>query len=335
MRTNGKNLMKNSTPMQNKEKRFMETNTKLNLPIIRRTSEIALKQTENTISKFDLSKKTSIASIMKSESISVSQSILEKEKGLDLVLVGDLTASMTDYHKLLKDKFRELCKELFSMIENLRISIIFYLDHDNHLPYLTKVSKLTKDIEQLYHFIETTTVSLEGNSTFDEAVEDALNDVVNLNWREIGNRSVVLFGDASPHPAKNCPNRFDFFDITERLFKQSITINSVFCGNFHGDLQKKQDCSYGNFDKKFDYLPPEQFFSWIANVTGGMVIGIERIDDLVDIIMAAAAKDSGHLDDLETKLKRTAPNKLKLIDIAKKAELRKMLGNSNDKKLLK
>jgi len=313
----------------------METNNKLNLPAIRRTGELALKQTEKTISKFDLSKKTSIASVMKSENVSVSQDILERERGLDLVLVGDLTASMTSYHKLLKDKFRELCKELFSMIENLRISIIFYLDHDVHLPYLTKVSKLTKDIEQLYHFIDSTPVSNEGNSTFDEAVEDALNDVASLNWREIGNRSVVLFGDASPHPANNCPLGLDFFDITKQLFKQNITINSVFCGSFYGDMQKKQDCSYGNFEKKIDYISAEQFFSWIANVTGGMVIGIERVDDLVDIIMAAAAKDSGHLDDLEAKLKKTAPNKLKLIDVAKKAELRKMLGNNSNKKLLK
>ncbi|GBU27911.1 hypothetical protein R84B8_01454 [Treponema sp. R8-4-B8] len=76
-----------------------------------------------------------------------------------------------------------------------------------------------------------------------------------------------------------------------------------------------------------------EFFSWIANVTGGMVIGVERVDDLVDIIMAAAAKDSGHLDDLEEKLKKSAPNKLKLVEIAKKAEQRKFLGKNNQKLL--
>jgi hypothetical protein len=79
-------------------------------------------------------------------------------------------------------------------------------------------------------------------------------------------------------------------------------------------------------------LADPDFFSWIANVTGGMVIGVEKIDDLVDIIMAAAAKDSGHLDDLEEKLKKNAPNKLKLIEIAKKAEQRKRIGGNNDRK---
>jgi len=310
----------------------METNNKLNLPTIRKTSELTLNQTEKAISKFDLNKKTSIASVMKSESVPISKSILEKEKGLDLVLVGDLTGSMTNYHRLLKNKFTDLCKELFPLIENLRIGIIFYLDHGSGDPYVTKIQPLTNNVQNLIDFINSTQTGHGGDE--DEAVEDALNDLLqNINWKQSNPSSVVLFGDASPHPARNCPSRFDFFNITEQLFKQHITVNSVFCGNFHGDLQRKQDCRYGDFERKFDYLPPEQFFSWIANVTGGMVIGVERIDDLVDIIVAAAAKDSGHLDDLEAKLKKIAPNKLKLIEVAKKAEMRKMLGN--ERKLLK
>ena len=64
------------------------------------------------------------------------------------------------------------------------------------------------------------------------------------------------------------------------------------------------------------------FFSWIGNVTGGMVIGVDSIDDLVDIIKASAAKDSGHLDDLEEKMKATSSSKLKLIEVARKAEHR-------------
>ena len=90
----------------------------------------------------------------------------------------------------------------------------------------------------------------------------------------------------------------------------------------------------GDFSIKISNPSDPEFFSWIANVTGGMVIGVERIDDLVDIIMAAAAKDSGHLDDLEEKLKTSAPNKLKLIEIAKKAEQRKKLGDNSSRKLL-
>ncbi|MBL0049699.1 MAG: VWA domain-containing protein [Bacteroidetes bacterium] len=169
----------------------------LNLPAIQKGVGLS-KDVKKEISSLDLTKKSEVNRILNSESPSIQKKILQEESGLDLVLVGDLTASMHVYHKLLKDNFKLLCKDLFALIPNMRIGIIFYLDHDSHLPYVTRVSKLSKDIEQLYHFIETTPVSTDGNSTFDEAVEDAFNDVVSLNWREVGSRSVVLFGDAQP-----------------------------------------------------------------------------------------------------------------------------------------
>ncbi|MDR2905794.1 MAG: hypothetical protein LBU73_07565 [Helicobacteraceae bacterium] len=310
---------------------------KLNLPTIRKTGEVLGKQTTKSISKFDLDKKTQVASIMKNETSSVAKDIVNSEKGLDLVLVGDLTTSMTKYHQLLKDKFKELCHKLFSMIDNLKIGIIFYLDHDAGLPYCTTVSKLSSNIEQLVYFIENTPVLHSGNSTDDEAVEDALYDAININWREIGSRSVVLFGDARPHEPSGCPKNYSYFDLTKRMYQSNIVVNSVFCGDkirySNEQLQYMKNVDIGDFSIRLSSPSDPEFFSWIANVTGGMIIGVERVDDLVDIIMAAAAKDSGHLDDLEEKLKTSAPNKLKLIEIAKKAEQRKHLGGDNRKLL--
>jgi hypothetical protein len=307
---------------------------KLNLPVIRKTGEIVTKPSTKYISKFDLDKKTQVASIIKGEPSSVAKDILNREKGLDLVLVGDLTGSMASYHQLLKSKFATLCSELFPLIENLKIGVIFYLDHGSGDPYVTKIHKLTSSVQELVSFIDATSTGHGGDA--DEAVEDALNDLLrNMNWKETNSHSVVIFGDASPHPSNNCPSQYDFFDITKELFGKQITINSVYCSHHYeqSDLQKLQNVSVGDFKTKLTYLQPAHFFSWIANITGGMVIGVERIDDLVDIIMAAAAKDSGHLDDLEEKLKTSAPNKLTLIEIAKKAEQRKHLGGNNRKLL--
>ena len=312
-----------------------EKENKLNLPVVRKTGAVAGKQPAKTISEFDLNKKSSVASILKDKNHSVQKDILNSEKGLDLVLVGDLTTSMTAYHQLLKDKFKELCHKLFSLIENLKIGIIFYLDHDAGLPYCTTVSKLSTNIEPLVHFIESTPVLHSGNSTEDEAVEDALYNAVNINWREIGNRSVVLFGDARPHEPSECPKNYSYFDLTKQMYNSNIIINSVYCGRgrySYDQLQQLKNVDIGNFTNRIAKPSDPEFFSWISNVTGGMVIGIERVDDLVDIILAAAAKDSGHLDDLEEKLKTSAPNKLKLIEIAKKANQRRRLGG--DRKLL-
>lgn len=308
----------------------------LNLPDIKKKNGL-IKSNTQSIQKIDLSKKNTIDSILKSDGASLQETILKKEQGLDLVLVGDLTASMKAYHELLKNKFVELCGDLFPLIKNLRIGIVFYLDHDPSgaygpdNAYITRVQKLTTNTDELIHFIKTATT---GNGyDFDEAVEDALHDLnSNMNWREASSRSVVIFGDASPHPQSECPLNYDFFNLTKELYNKGVTINSVYCSNVSQDaLQRLEDKKVGDFTNRILYLNPPNFFSWIANVTGGMVLGVERIEDLVDIILAAAAKDSGNLDELEKKMKATEPKKLKLIEIAKKAQNRKQLGSDKYK----
>ncbi len=317
-----------------KTNKMNEKSNGLNLPAIKKNDGLVSKPNK-TIVPLNLSKKTTINSILNTSANSIQKEILEAEKGLDLVLVGDLTGSMQTYHNLLKTKFVDLCNELFPLIENLKIGIIFYLDHGSGDPYVTKIHKLTSNVQELVQFIGATSTGCGGDA--DEAVEDALNDLnQNMNWKESNSHSVVLFGDASPHPANNCPHCYDFFNITKMLFQNKITINSVYCDKYNQkDLQVLENVNVGDFSRRISYMEPPNFFSWIANITGGMVIGIESIDDLVDIIKTSAAKDSGNLDDLEEKMKKTSPTKLKLIEIARKAEQRKGLGNGSQNKRLK
>lgn len=305
----------------------------LNLPLIKKGGDLVKQPTKKTFSTLDLSQKSSVSSILKSDTSSIHKEILNSEKGLDLVLVGDLTGSMNSYHSLLKRKFVDLCNELFPLIENLKIGIVFYLDHGSGDPYITRVQKLTTNVQELVQFIIATSTGHGGDA--DEAVEDALHDLLqNMNWKESNTHSVLIFGDASPHPVNNCPHHHDFFKLTQGLYQKGITINSVYCNHYNQqELQRLENVDVGDFSRKLKYLDPPNFFSWIANVTGGMVIGVESIDDLVDIIKASAAKDSGNLDDLEKKMKATTPNKLKLIEVARKAEQRKRLGG-NDRLML-
>lgn len=308
-------------------------NKKLNLPAIKKGGDLAKQPVKKEVSTLDLNNKCSVSSILKSETTSIQKEILQLEKGLDLVLVGDLTGSMQSYHSLLKRKFVDLCNELFPLIENLKIGIVFYLDHGSGDPYVTRVQKLTANVQELVQFINATSTGSGGDA--DEAVEDALHDLLqNMNWKESNTHSVVIFGDASPHPVNHCPHHHDFFNLTKSLYQKGITINSVYCSHYNQqELQRLENVDVGDFSRKLTYLNPPNFFSWIANVTGGMVIGVESIDDLVDIIKASAAKDSGHLDDLEKKMKTASPSKLKLIEVARKAEKRRRLGGDELKKL--
>ncbi len=278
---------------------------KINLPALKipGAGGLVKKQEHKALKSFDINavkKQDKVNNILKNESIK--QQIHKKQqahKGLDLVLMGDLTGSMSSYHSILKSKFKEICSTLFQLIPNLRIGIVFYLDHGSGDEYITKVQPLTVNVEQLQMFITSTRDGNGGDA--DEAVEDALNDALEMNWNEINTHSVVLFGDAGPHEPCNCPYQYDYFEIVKSLFGKHVTINSVYCSTHidYRSLASLYEIEIGDFSRHISNLDYPEFFSWIANITGGVAIGVEQIDDIVDIIKAMAAKDAGKIDELE------------------------------------
>ncbi|WP_297245022.1 VWA domain-containing protein [uncultured Brachyspira sp.] len=257
---------------------------------------------------------------------------IEKSTAFDLLLIGDLTGSMEMYREVLKNKFKEISKTLFKLINNLRIGIIFYLDHGSGDPYVTKIHELSKDTNSLFDFIKNTPNGHGGDE--DEAVEDALNDALNINWNQKGIKSIVLFGDAKPHQPHECPEKLDYFKIVEKLYKNKITVNTVYCADID-DVENLYKADIGDFSKRTNNLNNGEFFSWAANVTGGIAIGINNIDDIVDIIQAMAAKDAGKIDELEKEVKNnTASIKIPVLKKIKEQsikieEKKKILGISN------
>ncbi len=296
------------------------------LPTIKKGGALAaVKSGSHKIATLDLSKKAGVIKALKDDASSIQEQMQQKYHGLDLMLVGDLTISMTPYHTLLKNKFHEISKTLFPLIPNLRIGIMFYLDHGYDNPYVTTICQPTNSLQEIKAFIDATHTGNGGDA--DEAVEDALNDLLhNVQWHEVHNRSVVLFGDAKCHRPEQCPDHYDFFEITKGLFNKQTTINTVYCGRDH--IQNMNVVEIGDFNKPFYLSNDAEFFAWLANVTGGMAITVENVGDLLDIILTAAAKDGGKLEEFAKTVSRE-PQKLKLIEMAKKAETRLLTARKN------
>ncbi len=311
-----------------------KTSTKISLPALKKPTGALVKKADNkglsTFSIAETKKKSALTEALHKDSIK-SQMYKEQQahKGLDLVLMGDLTGSMSAYHSILKHKFTEICTTLFQLIPNLRIGVVFYLDHGSGDIYITKVQPLTVNVENLQTFILKTPDGNGGDS--DEAVEDALHDALEMNWSDINTHSVVLFGDARPHEASECPYQYDYFNIVQSLFKKQVTINTVYCSEDidYRRLADLHKVDIGDFSHRVSRLNDAAFFSWIANVTGGVAIGVQQIDDIVDIIKAMAAKDAGKIDELETvelKLtKRVIPALIHIKEQAKLIEAKKKL----------
>ena len=317
-----------------------KTENKFNLPVLKMTGGSIAKKPESKLLKaFDvdaIKKQSKVNDILKKDSIK-QQMYREQQmhKGLDLVLMGDLTGSMSAYHHILKSKFKEICETLFPLIPNLRIGVIFYLDHGSGDPYITKVQPLTVDVQHLVKFINSTCDGNGGDS--DEAVEDALHDALEINWNEINTHSVVLFGDARPHEPECCPYQHDYFNITKELFSKNVTVNTVYCSSSidYRRIASLYEVQIGDFSHRVSELADAEFFSWIANVTGGVAIGVQQIDDIVDIIKAMAAKDAGKIDELEKEelkiFARPIPALMHIKERAKFIESKKkllMIGNA-------
>ena len=241
----------------------------------------------------------------------------QKRKGLDLVLIGDLTGSMSAYHSVLKRKFKEICSSMFQIIPNLRIGIIFYLDHGSGDIYVTKTQQITINIDKLQKFIDTTTDGNGGDA--DEALEDALHEALNLNWNEINARSIVLFGDARAHEPNECDRGYDYFMLAKKLYEQDTPINTVYCNPSipYESLSSLYPVDIGDFSKRVSRLEHPEFFSWLANVTGGIAIGVEQIDDLTDIIKGMAAKDAGKMEELEEEIAKIALKPIPALQVIK------------------
>ena len=77
-----------------------EKSNGLNLPAIKK-NEGLISKPNKTIVPLNLSKKTTLSNILNTDTSSIQTEILQAEKGLDLVLVVDLTGSMQSYHTLL------------------------------------------------------------------------------------------------------------------------------------------------------------------------------------------------------------------------------------------
>lgn len=313
------------------DKKDTKTIGNLNLPVLKKMGGGSVVKKEDskslkTINIESLKKKSKIDTILKKDSIKTQmKQEAQKRKGLDLVLIGDFTDSMYAYRETLRKKFKELCQTLLKIIPNLRIGIIFYLDHGayphsydpNRDPYITKTHKISVDIESLCAFIDSTPI---GNGIdIDEAVEDALHEALNLNWSEINARSIVLFGDARAHEPNECDKGYDYFMLAKKLYEQDTPINTVYCDTHipYEKLSSLYPVNIGDFSKRVSRLNHPEFFSWLANVTGGIAIGVEQIDDLTDIIKGMAAKDAGKMEELEEEVAKIALKPIPALQIIK------------------
>ncbi len=209
---------------------------------------------------------------------------LKRSKPLDIVFAFDTTGSMYKYLEVVSEQIAALTERIASVIEGARIGLVAFGDHcDEKTTYLTKVLPLTPNLERIGPFLGSVERTHGGDEP--EAVEDALWEVNDLNWRLSSIRAVVLIGDAPPHGVIDsksvCTNRKDYELETHALASKGIRLYAVQCGG--------QDAT-------------TKVFEWMAKMTDGLRLDLDNADDLVDLLIGVCMKEVGMLDEFSEEL---------------------------------
>lgn len=115
---------------------------------------------------------------------------------MDIVFTVDATSSMNDEINYLKSELLDVIDRIKETNKNIDFNLgsVFYRDVNDE--YLTRVSPLSANIEETINFVGNQ--NSNGGGDRPEAVEAALEETLNLSWRERALKLVFLILDAPP-----------------------------------------------------------------------------------------------------------------------------------------
>lgn len=223
---------------------------------------------------------------------------------LDVVLMFDTTPSMYEFLEEVRRELSRLASEIHHSVPNVRMGVIAYGDYDSDI-YVTEVLDLTDNFKAVTKFVGSVRPQTTGRD-WPEAVEEALNQANQLNWRIGSSRAVVLVGDAPPHGVEESdPIRtYDYKVEANALGKKGVKIYATQCGT---------------------YPSTEPVFRWMAAQTKGTYLKLENIQDLVDLLIGICMKEVGLLGAYMEKLAAS-----KSLTDSKVKVFKQLTGASND-----
>lgn len=124
---------------------------------------------------------------------------------MDIVFVVDATSSMSDEIEYLKIEILDVIRQIRSRNTDFSYAMgsVFYRDYGDD--YLTRVQPLSDDALLLSTFIKNQNAA--GGGDIPEALDVALEQVLNMNWREQSLKIAFLLLDAPPQDDQNTMNK--------------------------------------------------------------------------------------------------------------------------------
>jgi hypothetical protein len=204
----------------------------------------------------------------------------------ETVLCFDTTGSMYGYLDETRKQAAELVRALVDVAQKndagLRLGVIAHGDYcDKEESYVIKYLPLldAKDppsVDRILAFIRTVgpTGGGDGPECYELALHKACND---MGWGKCSARTLVMVGDAEPHPVgysvNGFQNRLDWRAELAALAKRRVRIFAVQAGGAGGETRA--------------------FWQALADASGGKRLAVSDISTIKDLIMAAVLRDLG------------------------------------------
>jgi Mg-chelatase subunit ChlD len=152
---------------------------------------------------------------------------------LELVFVLDTTGSMGGLLEGAKTKIWGIINDIMQKRgnQNLKVKVGLVAYRDRQDAYLTKVTKLTDNLDDVY--AELSSFRAQGGGDLPEDVRSAMREAIdNVGWSNPGPRTsqiIFLVGDAPPHD--DYTEVPDTLASTKRARAAGMIVNTIQCGN--------------------------------------------------------------------------------------------------------
>ncbi|EDL48107.1 VWA domain-containing protein [Erythrobacter sp. SD-21] len=121
----------------------------------------------------------------------------EAVRKLDLALVVDVTGSMGDELRFLKEELRSIIDQLEARHRDIDIRVAFSFYRDEGDDFVTQTFDFDSDVARAQTRLAAQHAG--GGGDYEEAMQDALVRAAQLEWRKDAVKSLLLVGDAPPH----------------------------------------------------------------------------------------------------------------------------------------
>lgn len=192
---------------------------------------------------------------------------------IQIVFSFDTTGSMYSCLDTVRRHLKKIIKKLLNEIPNLHIGLVAHGDYqDLSSAYVTQQFDFSRDVDALAKFVEGVGVTSGFDS--DECYELVLHNVQrDFSWSPTCQyRSLVLIGDANPHPvdATNNPFKINWETEADGCNDLGIKIYGVHC--------------LGNSIS-------ENFYKTCASKTSGLCIKLDNLDEFSGMMTAICHRE--------------------------------------------